>query len=87
MKLFFPFFDETAPEIPIVELYTSIWTSFVQSGEPVPKSGPFNKIKWDRFNPKQDNYLEINTNPTMKTGLYLDRMQEWEKLFPLPPAA
>ncbi|XP_034181508.2 uncharacterized protein LOC117604963 [Osmia lignaria lignaria] len=87
MKSFFPFFDETAPEIPIVELYTSIWTSFVQSGEPVPKSGPFNKIKWDRFIPNQDNYLEINTDPTMKTGLYLDRMQEWEKLFPLPPAA
>ncbi|XP_076396750.1 uncharacterized protein LOC100876166 [Megachile rotundata] len=87
MKALFPFIDKTAPEDPIVELYTTLWSSFVKSGEPVPKSGAFKKIKWDRFVPKQDNYLEINANPTMKTGLYLDRMQEWERLFPLPSTA
>lgn len=87
MKQFFPFFDSTAPEVPMVDLYTSMWTSFVCTGEPVPRNGPFMNIKWDRFTPQKNNYLEINLNPTMKTGLYSDRMQEWEKLFPLPPAA
>ncbi|KZC07957.1 Esterase E4 [Dufourea novaeangliae] len=84
MKQFFPFFDRTAPEVQMVELYTSMWTNFIETGEPVPKSGPFNNIKWDRFAPAKKNYLEINVNPTMRTGLYSDRMKEWERLFPLP---
>ncbi|CAL7939259.1 unnamed protein product [Xylocopa violacea] len=79
MENFFPYFDTTAPENPMVELCTSIWTSFAQTGEPLPKSG----IKWNRFIPEENNYLEINLTPVMRNGLYPDRMQEWEKLFPL----
>lgn len=71
----------------MVEMYTSMWTSFIETGEPVPKEGAFKNIRWNRFVPEQDNYLEINLNPTMKAGLHLDRMQEWEKLFPLPPVS
>ncbi|XP_076231278.1 uncharacterized protein LOC143177296 [Calliopsis andreniformis] len=85
MEIFFPPLEKNAPEIPMIQMYTSMWTSFIKTGEPVPKSGAFKNIRWDRFVPEQDNYLEINLNPTMKTGLYLDRMQEWESLFPLPP--
>ncbi|XP_076180102.1 esterase E4-like [Ptiloglossa arizonensis] len=87
MKKLFPFFDETAPEVPLVELYTSMWTNFVATGEPVPKTGAFKNIRWDRFVAEKDNYLEINLNPTMRTGLYLDRMHEWERLFPLAPVS
>ncbi|XP_053985421.1 uncharacterized protein LOC128879892 [Hylaeus volcanicus] len=87
MKEFFPFLDSSAPEIPMVELYTSMWTNFVETGEPVPKTGAYKNVRWDRFVSRQDNYLEINLNPTMRTGLYLNRMQEWEKLFPLLPVA
>ncbi|OAD60209.1 Esterase FE4 [Eufriesea mexicana] len=83
MKDIFPYFNETAPEIPMVKLYTSMWTSFIGTGKPVPEDGAFSHITWDRFVPEQNNYLEINVNPTMKTGLYPDRMEEWEKLFPL----
>lgn len=84
MKAIFPFFDSNAPEIPMVELYTSMWTTFVETGVPVPRSGPYSNIRWDRFTSQQDNYLEINLNPTMRTGLHPARMREWEKLFPLP---
>ena len=85
METFFPFFNQSAPEIPMVDLYTSMWTSFVETGEPVPKEGAYKDLRWDRFVYEQNNYLEINLCPTMKTDLYLDRMREWERVFPLPP--
>lgn len=83
MEKIFPYFNDTAPEISMVNLYTSMWTSFIGTGKPVPEDGAFSHITWDRFVPEQNNYLEINANPAMKTGLYPDRMEEWEKLFPL----
>ncbi|XP_033329533.2 uncharacterized protein LOC117222127 [Megalopta genalis] len=85
MKAIFPFFESNAPEIPMVELYTSMWTNFMQTGEPIPKDGPYKHIVWDRFTSQKDNYLEINVEPTMRTGLHPARMHEWETLFPLPP--
>lgn len=62
-----------------------MWTSFVETGEPVPKAGAFKDVRWDRFVYEQNNFLDINLSPTMKTDLYLDRMREWERVFPLPP--
>lgn len=83
MEKIFPYFDEFAPETRMVELYTSVWASFAKNGEPfVPNDNEaFGGVTWDRF--ARDNYLEINLNPTMRTGLYSDRMREWENLFPL----
>lgn len=68
----------------MVELYTSMWSSFVQTGQPIPNG---RNITWNRFESEKSNYLDINLNPTMKTGFYPDRMQEWEKLFPLSAAS
>ncbi|XP_050490850.1 esterase E4-like [Bombus huntii] len=84
IKSNFPYFNKTAPEIPMVELYTSMWSSFVQTGQPIPNG---RNITWNRFESEKSNYLDINLNPTMKTGFYPDRMQEWEKLFPLSAAS
>lgn len=82
MEKIFPYFHEFTPEKRMVELYASMWASFVENGEPVPNNNEaFRGVTWDRF--VQNNYLEINLNSTMKTGLYSDRMKEWENLFPL----
>ncbi|XP_012344184.1 esterase E4-like [Apis florea] len=82
MEKIFPYFHEFTPEKRMVELYTSMWASFMENGEPVPNNNEaFKGVTWDRF--VQNNYLEINLNSSMKTGLYSDRMKKWENLFPL----
>ncbi|KAL6446525.1 hypothetical protein ACFW04_001222 [Cataglyphis niger] len=82
MKNNFPFFENNAPEIPMVELMTSMWSNFVETGQPVP-STLANNVTWDPYLLETDNYLEISEIPKMKTGLYPERMQKWESLFPL----
>lgn len=84
MSTKFPFFKDDAPEIPTVELMTSIWSNFAKTGQPVPPTLA-NKVTWDPYVSAMDNYLEITEKPSMKNGLYPDRMQKWESLFPLNP--
>ncbi|XP_011690578.1 PREDICTED: esterase FE4-like [Wasmannia auropunctata] len=85
MKIKFPFFENDAPEIPMVDLMTSIWSNFVQTGQPVSPALEAKNVTWEPYLPERDNYLKITEEPTMKTGLYPDRMQKWDSLFPLNP--
>ncbi|XP_077282138.1 esterase E4-like [Temnothorax americanus] len=80
MKFKFPFFENDDPEIPTVELMTSMWSNFVQTGQPVSPALAKN-VTWEPYLPEKDNYLEISEEPRMKTGLYPDRMQKWDSLF------
>lgn len=84
MKFKFPYFEKDAPEIPTVELMTSMWSNFAQTGQPVPPNLA-NNITWNPYDLAKDDYLDISEEPKMKTGFYPDRMQEWERLFPIPP--
>ncbi|EZA54386.1 Esterase FE4 [Ooceraea biroi] len=81
MSVQFPLFKNDDPEIPAVELMTSMWFNFVHTGQPVPPALA-NKVTWNHYVPAADNYLEITKEPKMKNGLYPDRMQKWESLFP-----
>ncbi|KAK2575832.1 hypothetical protein KPH14_007207 [Odynerus spinipes] len=86
MKEIFPFFNATSPEIPMVERYTSMWTNFALTGKPIPKDDEnFKNVVWERYAKEKDNYLDINLQPTMKQGVFPERMQFWDRLFPLPP--
>ncbi|KYM82670.1 Esterase FE4 [Atta colombica] len=82
MKVKFPFLQNDDPEIPIMELMTSMWSNFVQTGQPVSPALAEN-VTWDPYLLEKDNYLDITEEPKMKTGLYPDRMQKWDSLFPL----
>jgi len=84
MKVMFPFFENDAPEIPIVELMTSMWSNFVQTGQPVSPALAKN-VTWEPYVLERDNYLEITEEPKMKTGFFPERMQIWKNLFPLNP--
>ena len=76
----FSFFENDAPEIPMVELMTSMWSNFAKTGQPPALA---NNVTWERYLPEIDNYLDISDTPRMKTKLYPDRMQKWASLFPL----
>ncbi|XP_076180089.1 esterase E4-like [Ptiloglossa arizonensis] len=85
MKRFFPFFERDAPENPMVDISTSMWANFVETGEPIPKNDDkFNGVTWTPFVPSRTNYLDINLHPTMKTEFFPERMRTWDRLFPLP---
>ncbi|KOX76875.1 Esterase FE4 [Melipona quadrifasciata] len=85
MKNFFSYFESDAPEIPMVEISTSIWSNFVINGEPIPKDDDkLRNVKWTRLVPEQTNFLELNLHPSMKTEFFPERMRLWERLFPLP---
>lgn len=86
MQFMFPFLEPDAPEIPMLERYTSMWTNFAATGEPIPKNDPtFDGVVWEEFDPAKDNYLEINLHPKMKNHLHPERMAAMDRIFPLPP--
>ncbi|XP_011690508.1 PREDICTED: esterase E4-like [Wasmannia auropunctata] len=80
-----PYFENDAPEILMVELMTSMWSNFVQTGQPVSPALEAKNVTWEPYLLERDNYLEITEEPRMKTGLYPDRMQIWDSLFSLNP--
>ncbi|XP_008552460.1 esterase E4 [Microplitis demolitor] len=85
MKRFFPFFESNAPEIPTVEHMTAMWASFAKTGNPIPKNHPlFQGVTWEPFQPEIKQYLEINSTLTMKYNLNAERMEAFERIFPLP---
>ncbi|XP_068985006.1 uncharacterized protein [Bombus flavifrons] len=85
IKSRFPYFNSDAPEIPMVEISTSIWSNFVINGEPIPKhDSQLRNVRWDKFVPEQNNFLELNLHPSIKTEFFPERMREWERLFPEP---
>ncbi|KAL2720354.1 esterase E4-like [Vespula squamosa] len=86
MSAIFPYFNASDPEIQMVERYTAMWTNFIQTGEPIPNNDKmFSDVKWERFTKENDKYLNIDLHPTMKQGIFSERMALWEHLFPLPP--
>ncbi|XP_051164874.1 uncharacterized protein LOC127283823 [Leptopilina boulardi] len=82
----FPMFNETDPEVQIIERMTSIWENFAITGNPIPEDNLiFENVTWQRFTPSNKCYLDIGSELIMKNGnIYPDRMQLWDKLFPLP---
>ena len=69
----------------MVEISTSIWSNFVINGEPIPKhDSRLRNVRWDKFVPEQNNFLELNLHPSIKTEFFPERMREWERLFPEP---
>ncbi|XP_015127076.1 esterase E4 [Diachasma alloeum] len=82
----FPYFEDDAPENVMVEKMTAIWANFAKTGEPIPKDNPlFKDVSWTKFTPENQAYLDIDNKLEVKNGLYIDRMKEWERLFPLRP--
>lgn len=83
---YFPEFEPNTPEITALERWTTLWSHFASTGEPFPKdSDLFKDVVWDTFTDENRLYLDFGSDLVMKTGLYQDRMDFWDKLFPLPP--
>ncbi|VEN63071.1 unnamed protein product [Callosobruchus maculatus] len=76
--------DSVFPEIDMVSKLTAIYASFAKNGNPIPSNNPnFKGVKWEPYNIRKNNYLDIGKNLVEKTNLYENRYKEWEKLYPL----
>ncbi|XP_047113935.1 juvenile hormone esterase-like isoform X2 [Schistocerca piceifrons] len=86
VSVLFPFFNEGAPEIPILERHTKMWANFVIHGNPTPhKDIDKFETKWEPFEVSDTKYMDIGARLELKTALNQKRMLLWDKLFPLPP--
>ncbi|XP_057335700.1 esterase E4-like [Microplitis mediator] len=80
----FPYFETSDPEFPTVRRMTSMWANFARTGEPIPAGNPdFTNVVWTPFTRENQLYLEIGNDLVMKQNLYSDRMNEWDRLFPI----
>ncbi|XP_058796122.1 uncharacterized protein LOC131666989 [Phymastichus coffea] len=81
---FFPEFDKNSAEIRTVERMTAIWSNFAKTGEPIPKDSElFANVTWEKFTCNNQKYLNIGKDLAMETALYQERMDFWDKLFPV----
>lgn len=83
----FPAIKEGDPELATVKKLTAIWENFAKTGEPIPKENHlFDNVSWTPITPSRPCYLEMNSEFVMRDGIiYPERMNFWEKLFPLRP--
>ncbi|CAB0034145.1 unnamed protein product [Trichogramma brassicae] len=88
---FFPEFEKDSPEMRTVERMTAIWANFAKTGEPIPLEGSgvelFANVTWEPYRLDDQRYLEIGEELSMQTRLNAERMDIWDKLFPMGPAA
>ncbi|KAH0551917.1 esterase FE4-like [Cotesia glomerata] len=80
----FPAIGGNDSEVLTLRRMTSIWGNFARTGEPIPVNNPdFSDFVWTPFTRDNPAYLEITDTLKIKKNLYIDRMNEWDKLFPI----
>ncbi|XP_063229237.1 juvenile hormone esterase-like isoform X1 [Bacillus rossius redtenbacheri] len=84
ISLLFPLLKENDPEILMVERLTKLWANFIQTRDPTPeRSEIFNYVRWEPITTRNTNYLHQGVKMEMKQGLFQDRMNLWDRLFPV----
>uniref|UniRef100_A0A1A9WY03 Carboxylic ester hydrolase n=1 Tax=Glossina brevipalpis TaxID=37001 RepID=A0A1A9WY03_9MUSC len=80
-----PLFSETDHENEIIERLTRMWSEFAKKGNPNDsKDAHLKNIQWPIYTDTKKEYLEIGDNLIKKSGgVFIDRFQLWDSLFPL----
>ncbi|XP_073818496.1 juvenile hormone esterase-like [Musca autumnalis] len=83
--LFTPQLRKTDPENDTIERLTRMWYEFAKKSDPNNYSDDYLKnLKWPLYDQSKKQYLEIGNNLNVKTnGIFPQRMQLWDRLFPL----
>ncbi|KAI9580364.1 hypothetical protein GQX74_010774 [Glossina fuscipes] len=89
MPVLTPLFTKTDPENDVIERLTRLWSefaknSYVSSDPNNPNDVYLKDIDWCLYTEKDKKYLEIGDELQLKSGgIYTDRLQLWNSLFPL----
>ncbi|CAK1592680.1 unnamed protein product [Parnassius mnemosyne] len=64
-----------------IDRITTLWTNFVKYGDPTPTTSELLPVKWTPIDKNVLNYLNIDTELTMKRRPFHDRMAFWDLFF------
>ncbi|XP_075162506.1 carboxylic ester hydrolase-like [Haematobia irritans] len=80
-----PLFGRGDPENETVERLTRMWYEFAKKSDPnQPMDEYLKNIKWPLYNDRKKQYLQIGYELDVRqNGIFLERMQLWDRLFPL----
>ncbi|CAK1550133.1 unnamed protein product [Leptosia nina] len=60
---------------------TTMWSDFVQYGNPTEYESALLAVKWIPYSDKAKNYLEINKNLQMKQGIFDEEFNFWDEIY------
>lgn len=68
-----------------MEKILDMWTAFAYTGNPNNKTegSHVSDVDWIPYDNFRENYLDIGREFAMKSQLYLDRYNIWERIFPI----
>ncbi|XP_043273664.1 juvenile hormone esterase-like [Venturia canescens] len=64
----------------MMHILTELWTNFAKESNPTPNMDGMVKVTWEPKG-KDDNYLDINLEPKLKSGLMTDRKNFWADIY------
>ncbi|XP_054081120.1 juvenile hormone esterase [Zeugodacus cucurbitae] len=81
-----PLFKKTDPENGVIENLTRMWSQFARTGDPNNATDEYLKdIKWPAYTNDKKPYLVIGNDLDVKEGgIFSQRFQIWDELFPVP---
>ncbi|XP_023158747.1 venom carboxylesterase-6 [Ceratitis capitata] len=81
-----PLFKKTDPENVVIENLTRMWSEFAKKGDPNNATDEYLKnLKWPVYNNEKKPYLVIGKDLDVKEGgVFTERFQVWDELFPVP---
>ncbi|XP_054733622.1 juvenile hormone esterase [Anastrepha obliqua] len=81
-----PLFSATDPEDEVIENLTRMWTEFARKGDPNNDADAYLKdLHWPPYNGNTKPYLNIGAKLAVSSGgIFPERFQNWDKLFPVP---
>ncbi|XP_039948695.1 bile salt-activated lipase [Bactrocera tryoni] len=84
-----PLFKKTDPENVVIENLTRMWAEFAKSGDPNSATDEYLKdIKWPPYTEDKKSYLVIGKDLDIgEGGIFTQRFQIWDELFPVPKFA
>ncbi|XP_045782974.1 esterase FE4-like [Maniola jurtina] len=65
----------------VIDQMTTLWTNFVKYGDPTPQTSELLPVKWSPITEQTYTYMNIDSELSVSTRPYNDRMAFWELFF------
>ncbi|XP_073818499.1 juvenile hormone esterase-like [Musca autumnalis] len=80
-----PLFKKEDPEDLVIERLSRMWYEFAKKSDPNNCTDEYLKnLKWPLYDNRNKQFLEIGNDLNVRTnGIFLERMQLWDRLFPI----
>ncbi|XP_049801483.1 esterase FE4-like [Schistocerca nitens] len=73
--------DIQAKDQKIISEMTCMWTNFAKTGNPTPNKSEQVPIMWPRYSHEDQSYICIDSELSIKHGLFSERMEFWTQLY------